>query len=66
MFLDGIENSDTVRYEILETRFRGDTIRVKARHIFRDSWGEEQSEVQRITLRREDGGDYVIREFGSD
>ena len=65
MFLDGIEQSKTVRYEIEEVRTRGDEVRIRARHTYEDSWGSEQSIVHTITLRRENGGDYVIREFGS-
>ncbi len=66
MFLDGVEQSKTAHYDILEARTRGDEIRVRARHTFTDSWGDEQSVVHRITLRREDGGDFVIREFGTE
>lgn len=66
MLLDGIEQSQTVRYEILEARTRGDEVRVRARHTFEDSWGKQQSAVHTITLRRENGGDYVIREFGTE
>lgn len=65
MFLDGIEQSKTTRYEIEEVRTRGDEVRIRARHTYEDSWGKEQSIVHSITLRRENGGDYVIREFGS-
>ena len=66
MFLDGVEQSKTIRYEIQEVRRRGDEVRVRARHSYEDSWGQEQSVVHTITLRREFGGDYVIREFGSE
>ncbi len=66
MFLDGVEQSKTVHYTILEARTRGDEVRVRARHEYTDSWGQTQSVVHRITLRRENGGDYVIREFGTE
>ncbi len=66
MFLDGVEQSKTIRYEVEEVRTRGDEIRIRARHEYEDSWGKEQSVVHTITLRRENGGDYVIREFGSE
>ena len=66
MFLDGIEQSKTVSYRIEEARTRGDEVRIRARHEYTDSWGETQSVIHTITLRRERGGDYVIREFGSE
>lgn len=66
MFLDGVGQSKTSRYEILETRSRGDEVRVRARHTFEDSWGETRSVIHTITLRRDRGGDFVIREFGSE
>lgn len=66
MFLDGVEESRTIRYEILDARTRGDEIRIRARHTFTDSWDKEQTVIHTITLRRENGGDYVIREFGSE
>ena len=66
MFLDGIDRSKTIRYEVLEVRTQGDEIRIRARHEFEDSWGDTQSAIHRITLRRDRGGDYVIREFGTE
>ncbi|CAN5402045.1 hypothetical protein BH11ARM2_BH11ARM2_37550 [soil metagenome] len=66
MFLDGIEDSKTVRYEILDVKTRGDEVRIRARHTFTDSWDKEDSVVHLITLRRGNGGDYVIREFGTE
>ncbi len=65
MFLDGIEQSKTVRYEITETRVRGDEVHLKARHEYTDSWGESQVVAHTYTLRRENGR-FVIREFGTD
>jgi len=66
MFLDGIEQSKTVRYEIQEVRRQGDEVRVRARHTYEDSWGQEQSVIHTLTLRRGRDGGYVIREFGSE
>jgi len=66
MFLDGVDQSKTTRYEILEVRTQGDEVRVRARHEYEDSWGNDQSVVHMITLRRDHGGDYVIREFGTE
>lgn len=66
MFLDGVEQSKTTRYEILEVRTQGDEVRVRARHTYEDSWGDEQSVVHMITLRRDHGGELVIREFGTE
>ena len=66
MFLDGVEQSKTHRYEILEVRTRGDEVRIRARHEYTDSWDTVQSVVHMITLRRDRGGDYVIREFGTE
>ncbi len=65
MFLDGVEQSKTLSYEILEARRQGDEVRVRARHEYEDSWGARQSTIHTLTFRRE-GGDYVIREFGSE
>ncbi|RYG24695.1 hypothetical protein EON82_09845 [bacterium] len=64
MFIDGVERSRTVRYELLDVRIRGNEIRVRARHTYLDSWGQRRSEIHRIGLREWYGGDYVIREFG--
>jgi hypothetical protein len=66
MFLDGVDGSKTVRYEILDTSTRGDEVRVRARHEFEDSWGEQQSVIHTLTLRRDRDGNYVIREFGTE
>ena len=65
IFLDGIEQSKTSRYEILEVRTQGDEVHVRSRHEFEDSWGERQVAEHMLTLRRERGGNYVIREFGT-
>ena len=65
MFLDGIRQSKTTRYEIVDTRVRGDEVRLRARHEYTDSFGDEQTVYHTYTLRRE-GGRYVIREFGSE
>lgn len=65
MFLDGVEESVTVRYEITETRIRGNEVHLRARHDYTDSWGANQSVFHTYTLRRESGG-YVIREFGTE
>ncbi len=64
MFLDGIENTRTSRYEIVETRSNGRDSRVVARHWFEDSWGQQTSVWHSFTLERDNGG-YVIREFYS-
>lgn len=65
MFLDGVDGSKTVRYVVTEVRVRGDEAHVRARHEFTDSWGAEQSVVHAYTLRQE-GGQFVIREFGTE
>ncbi|RYG37822.1 hypothetical protein EON81_05490 [bacterium] len=66
MFSDGVEDAETIDYRILEVRRRGDEVRIRAQHTFTDSWGKEDSAIHLITLRRDDGGDYVIREFGTE
>ena len=66
MFLDGIEQSKTIRYEIIESKVRGDEVKVRARHEYTDSWGANQVVFHSYTLRRERDGKYVIREFGTD
>ncbi len=66
MFFDGIEQSKTVKYEILESQVRGDEVRLRARHEYTDSWGQNQVVFHSYTLRRERDGRYVIREFGTD
>lgn len=66
MFLDGVEQSQTTKYEIIDVRKRDDEVRVRARHSFEDSWGEQRSVTHTLTLRRDRGGDYVIREFGTE
>ena len=65
MFLDGIEQSKTVSYEIVESRTKSNEVRLRARHEYRDSWDATQVVFHTYTLRRE-GGRYVIREFGTD
>ena len=65
MFLDGIEQSKTVKYEIVESRTKGDEVHLRTRHEYRDSWDATQVVFHTYTLRRE-GGRYVIREFGTD
>ncbi len=65
MFLDGVEQSKTVRYEIIESKVRGDEVRLRARHEYEDSWGAKQVVFHAYTLRRENGR-FVIREFGTD
>ena len=65
MFLDGIEQSKTVKYEIIDSRFKGDEVHLRTRHEYRDSWDATQTVFHTYTLRRENGR-YVIREFGTD
>ncbi|RYG45242.1 hypothetical protein EON79_13100 [bacterium] len=66
MLSDAVEDARTTQYSIQEARQRGDEVRVRARHTFTDSWGKEESVTHLITLRRENGGDFVIREFGTE
>ena len=66
MFVDGIAQSKTIRYEIIESRVKGNEVHLRARHEYTDSWGESQVVFHTYTLRREQGGRYVIREFGTD
>ena len=65
MFLDGVGQSKTIRYEIVETRTKGDDVHLRARHEYKDSWDATQVVFHTYTLRRENGR-YVIREFGTD
>lgn len=65
MFLDGVEQSKTLKYEITESQFRGDVVHVRARHEYEDSWGQRQVVYHMLTLQREGNG-YVIREFGTE
>jgi hypothetical protein len=66
MFLDGIEQSKTAHYDIVESRTRGNDVTLRARHEYVDSWGNNQIVYHTYTLRREGGDRYVIREFGTD
>jgi hypothetical protein len=66
MFLDGVEQSKTIKYEITEVQTRGDEVHIRARHEYEDSWGERQVVYHTITLRRERGDSFVIREFGTE
>lgn len=64
LFMDGINNNDTRRYEIMrvETNRRG--IRILARHDTTDPWGNRKSVYQRVYMEKERNR-YVIREFGT-
>ena len=43
MFLDGIEQSKTVHYEIVDSRTKGDEVHLRARHEYTDSFGSDQT-----------------------
>lgn len=66
LFMDGLFNNDTRRYEILnvEMNNRGDAARVYARHESVDPWGNRQTVYHNYYLERE-RRDFVIREFGT-
>jgi hypothetical protein len=66
LFMDGLYNADTRRYEIVDVRMgnRGDTARVTARHESLDPWGNTQVVFHDYFLER-DRRDFVIREFGT-
>jgi hypothetical protein len=64
LYVDGIENARTVRYEIVEVRQSGRTARVTARHQFVDPWNQRSTTYHDYFLEQE-GRDYVIREFGT-
>lgn len=64
MFLDGVEESETVRYAVTGVQVRGTEVHLTAHHEYTDSWGTTQSVEHTYTLRYESGR-YVIREFGT-
>jgi hypothetical protein len=66
LYMDGLYNNDTRRYEILnvEMNNRGDAARVLARHESIDPWGNRQTVYHQYYLERE-RRDFVIREFGT-
>ena len=66
LFMDGLHNNDTRRYEIVNVELsqRGDSARVAARHEIVDPWGNRQTIWHQIYLERE-RRDFVIREFGT-
>ena len=64
LFVDGIENARTVRYEITEVRQNGRYAKVTARHQYVDPWNQRSTTYHDFFLEQ-DGRDYVIREFGT-
>lgn len=65
LFVDGIENVRTDRYEIVEVqRGRNGTARVLGKHDYLDPWGRRSSTYHQYFLEPE-GRNYVIREFGT-
>lgn len=66
LFMDGLYNAKTRRYDIVRVRVgdRGATARVTARHETTDPWGNSQTVYHEFFLERE-GRDFVIREFGT-
>jgi hypothetical protein len=63
-FLDGIENSRTIDYRILDVQYRRDAASIFARHDFEDPWGRRLSVFHYYKVEAE-GRDWVIREFGT-
>jgi len=64
-YIDGIESTKTVRYEIVDVKTNADgTAKVVAKHVYNDPWGKETHVYHTYFLAREDGK-YVIREFGT-
>jgi hypothetical protein len=65
LMLDGIENSRTRAYRIVDVRWSGSRfVRVSAEHEYLDAWGSLNRTYHTYLLEQE-RGDYVIREFGS-
>lgn len=64
LFMDGLTNNETRRYEIISTETSRRGVRVLARHETIDPWGNRKTVYQRIYMEREQGR-YVIREFGT-
>jgi hypothetical protein len=65
LFVDGIENVKTTRYDVVEVqRGRNGTARIVAKHEFVDPWNNRNTTYHQYFLE-EDGRGYVIREFGT-
>jgi len=65
LYLDGIENARTRRYEILDVQTsRNGGIRVYARHEYTDPWDRRETVWHQYYMER-DRNSYVIREFGT-
>ncbi len=63
LYMDGIKNVETQRYDILDVRYDGyNRAKVYARHEFTDPWGAVNTVYHTYSLERERGA-YVIRQF---
>ncbi len=64
LFMDGIDNTRTSRYDIVSVRSNGrDAARVVGRHEYEDPWGK-RSAIEHTFLLERERRDIVIREFG--
>ena len=61
---DNIKSTNTIGYNIIETRTYGNEIRVMAIHRYRDPWGDTQS-VRHVYKFIRYGDQYIISSFGT-
>ena len=65
MLNDLATNAKTDRYNVLEVRYKRNSVRISTRHEYTDPWGNRQDVYHEILLEQDRRNGYVIREFGT-